>query len=151
MYNVSEKKSTKEGTARSAEANDSMRDNALRTVEEIARVQPQIAHSVTNLQQDTLETSKNMIRTTFEAQKQIASGLNIPLSSQVSEQALQYSNELTDYAARATVVYNQFVINALNAAQENGRIFGRTFDAVAEWNAKVLNAWISFWTSQKRQ
>jgi hypothetical protein len=148
---VSEKKSAKEGTSRAAEASDSMRDNALHTVDEIARIQPQIAHSVTNLQQDTLETSKNIIRTTFEAQKQIATGLNIPLSSQVSEQAAMYSNELTDYAARATVVYNQFVINALNAAQENATIVGRAFDAVTEWNAKVLNTWISLWTARNQQ
>ena len=51
---MSEKKST---TNRTAEINDSMRDNTLRVVDEITKVQPQVAQSVSNLQHDTIEAS----------------------------------------------------------------------------------------------
>jgi hypothetical protein len=148
---MSEKKFTKEGNARVAEVSDTIRDNTLNTVNEIAKVQPQIAQSVSNLQQDTIETSKNMIKTVFDTQKQIASGLNVSMPSQVSEQVVKHSNEIASAFTRATGVYNQLVIDTLDMAQENVRICGKAVDAVTEYNTNILNSWVSFWTAQQRQ
>lgn len=148
---MSEKKFTKEGTVRVAEVNDAIRDNTLRTVDEIAKVQPQVAQSVSSLQQDTIETSKNMIKTAFDAQKQIASGLNVSVPSQVSEQVVKHSNEIANAFARTTGVYNQLVINTLDAARENARIYGKAVDAVTEYNTNILNSWTSFWAAQQQQ
>jgi hypothetical protein len=148
---MSEKKFTKEDTIRVAEVNDAIRDNTLRTVDEITKVQPQVAQSVSSLQQDTIETSKNMIKTAFDAQKQIASGLNVSVPSQVSEQLVRHSNEMAKAFSSATGVYNQFFINALDMARENARIYGKAVDAVTEYNTNILNSWTSFWTAQQRQ
>lgn len=148
---MSEKKFTKEGTVRVAEVNDVIRDNTLRTVDEIANVQPQVAQSVSSLQQDTIETSKNMIKTAFDAQKQIASSLNASVPSQISEQVVKHSNEIANAFARATGVYNQLVINTLDAARENARIYGKAVDAVTEYNTNILNSWTSFWAAQQQQ
>lgn len=148
---MSEKKFTKEGNARVAEVNDTIRDNTLHTVNEIAKVQPQIVQSVSNLQQDTIETSKNMIKTAFDTQKQIASGLNVSMPSQVSEQVVKHSNEIANAFTRATGVCNQLVINTLDMAQEYVRIYGKAVDAVTEYNTNILNSWVSFWTAQQRQ
>ena len=144
---MSEKKSTN----RTAEINDSIRDNTLRAVDEIAKVQPQIAQSVSNLQHDTIETSKNMLKTAFDTQKQIASGLNVSFPSQISEQIAKQSNEITHNFVRATGIYNQLVLSALDAARENTKIYSKTVDAFTEYNANIMNTWTSFWAAQQQQ
>jgi len=147
MYNMSEKKSTN----RTAEINESIRDNTLRVVDEMAKIQPQMAQSVSNIQHDTIETSKNMVKTVFDTQKQIASGLNVSVPSQVSEQITRQSNELTNNFVRATGIYQQLVISALEAARENTRIYSKTVDALTDYNTNILNAWTSFWAAQQQQ
>ena len=57
---------------------DTMRDNLIRTVDEFAKVQPQYSQSISNLQLDYIQTTKNMIQTAFAAQKQFASIMNVP-------------------------------------------------------------------------
>ena len=42
------------------------------------KAQPQYSQSISNLQLDYIQTTKNMIQTTFSAQKQLASTLNVP-------------------------------------------------------------------------
>ena len=144
---MSEKKSTN----RTAEINDSIRDNTLRVVDEIAKVQPLVAQSVSNLQHETIETSKNVVKTAFDTQKQIASGLNVSVPSQISEQVVKQSNEIANNIVRATGIYNQLVVSALDAARENTRIYHKTVDAFTEYNTNILNAWTSFWAAQQQQ
>lgn len=144
---MSEKKSTN----RTAEINENIRDNTLRVVDEMAKVQPQVAQSVSNLQHDTIETSKNMVKTVFDTQKQIASGLNVSVPSQVSEQIMRESNELTNNFVRATGIYQQLVISALEAARENTKIYNKTVEAFTDYNTNILNAWTSFWAAQQQQ
>ena len=57
---------------------DAMRDNLIRTVDEFAKAQPQYSQSISNLQLDYIQTTKNMIQTAFSAQKQLASTINVP-------------------------------------------------------------------------
>ena len=144
---MSEKKSTN----RIAEINDSMRDNTLRVVDEIARVQPQVTQSISSLQLDTIESSKNTVRTAFDTQKQIASGLNLSVQSQVSEQITGPSNEITNNFVRATGIYHRLVLSAVDAARENTKVYSKTVDAFAEYNTNILNAWTSFWDAQQQQ
>jgi hypothetical protein len=144
---MSEKKSTN----RTAEINDSIRDNTLRAVDEIAKVQPQMSQSVSNLQHDTIETSKNIVKTAFDTQKQIASGLNISVPSQVSEQITKQSNEITNNFVTAAGIYNQLVLSALDAARENTKIYAKTVNAFTDYNTNILNAWTSFWGAQQQQ
>ena len=51
---------------------DVTRDNLIRTVDEFAKAQPQYSQSISNLQLDYIQTTKNMIQTAFSAQKQLA-------------------------------------------------------------------------------
>lgn len=144
---MSEKKSMN----RTAEINDSIRDNTLRAVDEIAKVQPQVAQSLSNLQHETIETSKNVVKTAFDTQKQVASGLNVSVPTQVSEQIAKQSNEIANNLVRATGIYNQLVIGALDATRENTKIYSKTVEAFAEYNKNILNAWTSFWAAQQQQ
>jgi len=143
--------SEKKTANRTAEINDSIRDSTLRVVDQFAKDQPQVVQSVSNLQHDTIEASKNMLKTAFDTNKQVASGFNVSVPSQVSEQIAKQSNEITNNFVRTTGIYNQLVINALDAARENTKIYSKTVDAFMEYNTNILKALTSFWAAQQQQ
>jgi hypothetical protein len=133
---------------RTAKISGNERDNTLRRA---ARVQPQMAQSVSNLQHDTIEASKDMIKKAFNSQRQIASGIDVSVPTQVSEQIAKQSHEMTNNFERATGIYNQLGTSVLDAEIENTNIYNKTFAAFVEYNNNMLNAWTSFWIAQQQQ
>jgi len=149
---MSEKRSSRDETTTTAhEVIDTVRDNTLRIADEVAKVQPQLAQSISNLQLDSIQTLRSMIQTTFANQKQIASTLNFPQLPQVSEQLAKQSTEVTNNVIRSVGIFNQLTINVLDAARENVKIYNRTVDAVTDFNNNILKAWTSYWSAQQQQ
>jgi len=103
----------------------------------IAKVQKQSAKSISKLQHDTLEATKDMIKEAFDSQKQIASGLNVSVPTLVSEKIVKQSNEMTDDFERANRNNNQLGI--------------RVQDAFTDYNTSMMNAWASYWGAQQQQ
>ena len=129
---------------------DTMRDNLIRTVDEYAKVQPQYSQSISNLQLDYIQTTKNMIQTSFSAQKQFASAWNVP-GVPYGDLFTRQSNEMTNNAIRSVGINNQLTINALDAARENLKIYNRTVDAVTDFSTNVAKAWTTFFAQQQAQ
>jgi hypothetical protein len=140
---------TKEET-NTPNAIDAVKENFIRTVDEVAKVQPQYLQSISNLQLDYIQTTKNMIQTAFAAQKQVASNLNVP-SLPYADLFVRQANEMTNNSIRAVGINNQLTINALDAARENLKIYNRTVDAVTEFGTNVAKAWTAFYTQQAQQ
>jgi ribosomal protein L16 Arg81 hydroxylase len=124
----------KKSTSRTAKTNANKRTNNLR---KIAKFQQQSARSVSKLQRDAIEATKNMIKEAFVSQKQIASSLNVPVSTQVSKQIVRQSNVMTNDFERATRSNNQLGV--------------RVQDAFTDYNTSMLNAWASYWGAQPQQ
>ena len=140
-------------TASSSDVQDvyeTVKDNFLRTVDEIAKVQPQFSQSISNLQIDYIQTTKNMIQNMASAQKHFTSGLNLPGAGPYSEQLAKQSTELTNNTIRAVGINNQLAINALDAARENLKIYNRTIDAVSDFSTNIVKAWESFFSVQQQ-
>jgi hypothetical protein len=149
---MSEKRLTRdEGTTRTNEVVDTVRDNTLRIADEVAKVHPQFAQSISNLQLDYIQTVRSMIQTAFANQKQVASTLNIPQFQQVSEQIAKHSTEVTSNIIRSVGIFNQLSVNALDAARENVKIYNRTVDAATDFNNNLLKTWTSYWSAQQQQ
>lgn len=151
---MSEKRSTRdEGTTatRTNEVIDTVRDNAVRIVDEVAKAQPQFTQSISNLQLDYIQTVKSMIQTAFANQKQVSSTLNIPQAPQISEQVAKQSTEIANNIIRSVGIFNQLGVNALDAARENVKIYNRTVDAVTDFNNNILKTWTSYWSAQQQQ
>jgi hypothetical protein len=154
---MSEKRTTREEgttittTTRANEVTDIVRDNTLRIVDEVAKVQPQFAQSLSNLQLDNIQTVKSMIQSAFANQKEVALALNIPQAPHLSEQIAKQSTEVTNNLIRSVGIFNQLSINALDAARENVKIYNRTVDAVTDFNNNVLKTWTSYWSAQHQQ
>jgi hypothetical protein len=154
MSSKKEPPSKDEGaTVKAAErrdATDTVRDNTLRIVDEMAKVQPQFFQSMSNLQLDCIQSCKSMVQNTFSTQKQIASAMNIPVPAFVTELFTRQSNEITNNIISSGNIFNQLAINTLDAARENVKIYNRTADAVSDFNNNILKAWGSFWSSQQQ-
>src|SRR5918911_3184966 len=129
---------------------DVTRDNLIRTVDEFAKAQPQYSQSISNLQLDYIQTTKNMIQTSFSAQKQFASAWNVP-GVPYGDLYTRQSNEMTNNAIRSVGINNQLTINALDAARENLKIYNRTVDAVTDFSTNVAKAWMTFLAQQQAQ
>jgi hypothetical protein len=129
---------------------DTLRDNLIRTVDEFAKAQPQYSQSISNLQLDYIQTIKNMIQTTFSAQRQLANTLNVP-SVPYGEVFTRQSNEVTNNAIRSVGINNQLTINALDAARENLKIYNRTVDTMTDFYTNIARAWATFYTQQQQQ
>src|ERR687887_1036670 len=154
---MADKTSGDYNTASKSQARSDMRDvyetvkqNFLRTIDEIAKVQPQFSQSISNLQIDYIQTTKNMIQNVASSQKQFTSGLNIPGVGPYSEQLVKQSTELTNNTIRAVGINNQLTINALDAARENLKIYNRTIDAVTDFSTNIVKAWESFFSVQQQ-
>ena len=149
---MSEKRLTRdEGTTKTSEVIDTVRDNTLRIADEVAKVQPQFAQSISNLQLDYVQTVRSMIQTAFANQKHIASSLNLPQVTQISEPIARQSTEIANNVIRSVGIFNQLSVNALDAARENVKIYNRTVDAVTDFNDNILKAWTSYWSAQQQQ
>lgn len=129
---------------------DTTRDNLIRTVDEFAKAQPQYSQSISNLQLDYIQTTKNMIQTTFSAQKQITSTWNVP-SVPYGEVFTRQSNEITNNAIRSVGINNQLTINALDATRENLKIYNRTIDTLSDFSTNIAKAWTTFYAQQQQQ
>jgi hypothetical protein len=127
--------SRKKSTISTAKINANKRDKTLRR---IAKVQQQSAKSVSKLQRDATEGTMNMIKEAFVSQKQIASSLNVPVPTQVSEQIEKQSKEM---------MTNDFE----RANRSNNQLGVRVQDAFTDYNTTMLNAWASYWGAQQQQ
>ena len=67
-----------------------------------------------------------------------------------AEQFRRQSNEITAQALSVFDTSNQLAINAINAARENVKLYGKAMDAIMEFNNNVANAWSSFFSTEQR-
>jgi hypothetical protein len=133
------------------DVSDTVRDNTLRLIDEMARVQPQISQSISNLQLDYIQTTKNIIQSIFTAQKEFASNINFPqMPAPLSEQVARQATEITNNVIGANTIYSQMAMKSLDAARENVKIYNKTVNAITDYNTNVAKAWGSFWASQQQ-
>jgi hypothetical protein len=131
---------------------DSVKENLLRTVDEMAKAQPQYYQSISNLQLDYIQTAKNIIQTAVAAQKQLlGNSWSIQSPGPYAEQLVNQSNQITNGTIRAVDVNNQLLINSLDTLRENLKVCNRTIDTVTEYNNNVMKAWNSFFSSAEQQ
>jgi hypothetical protein len=131
---------------------DTVKENLARVVDEMAKAQPQFSQSLSNLQIDYIQTTKNVIQNAVSAQKQLAANMNIPsVAVPYSDQFAKQTNEITNNTMRTVGINNQMVINAIDTARENLKIYNRTIDTITDFNNNVAKAWASFFSTQQQQ
>ena len=132
---------------------DTVKENLVRAVDQMASVQPQYSQAFSNLQLDYIQTAKNVIENTISAQKQLVGSWNImPVSTTpYTEQFTRQTNEITNNTLRAVGINNQLVINAVDAARENLKVYNRTVDVVTEFSNNIVKACAAFSATAAQQ
>lgn len=156
MVNNMIEKSKESGNAKTQNALfDSCKENMIRTIDEISKYQPQYTESVSNLQQDCLQVTKDLINRAFATQKTwYSNNAKNPFSTITTQYAEQYrkqSNEVTSQAFNVFDNANQLTLNMLNSARENIKSYGKSLDAVTEFNANLTDTWSNLFTSAQEQ
>jgi hypothetical protein len=136
-----------------------LNENFTRALNEIAKFQPQYLQSISNLQLDFIQTTKNTIQNIMSTQKQMASNNNSrnrfwnipPLSPPIPyiEQFARQLNEFTNNTIRVCNLNNQFTITILDAIRENLNIYNRATDELSKYNTNMVKAWNSFFTAKQ--
>jgi hypothetical protein len=130
----------------SNEIYDTLKENLVKVIDEMAKIQPQFSQSISNLQIDYIQTAKNIIQNAISTQKQFISSWDISADQPYTEQIAKQSTEVTNNTIKAVGINNQLAINALDAARENLKIYNRTIDAVTDFNSNIAKAWESFFS-----
>jgi sugar-specific transcriptional regulator TrmB len=151
MVNTKSEESISRTATGPSEVYDTVRENVIKVIDEMAKVQPQYAQSISNLQLDCIQTVKNTIQTVFSVPKQLAGNLNITVPGTFTEQFAKQANEFTGNLMRTVGTNHQLTINALDAARENVKIYSKTVDAITEFNTNVVKAWTSLYSAQHQQ
>ncbi len=124
---------------------DSVRENFVRAVDQMAKIQPQHAQAFSNLQLDYIQTAKNMIQNTISAQKQLVGNFNtIPISTPYIEQFTRQANEITNNILRAVEINNKLAINSVDMVRENLKMYNQTVDTVTEFATNIAKSCIVF-------
>ena len=166
MTDTNKNKETSTIAQDSSEIFDTYKQGVLKVTEEVSKFQPQYAQSISNLQQEYLQMTKEFVNKVFAAQRNWA-GSNVTSTNNTTfpsspytpyatyapyaEQFRRQSNEITAQALSVFDTSNQLAINAINAARENVKLYGKAIDAVTEFNNNVADAWSSFYSSAQRQ
>ena len=134
-------------------------ENFTRALNEIAKFQPQYLQSISNLQLDFIQTTKNTIQNIISAQKQMSSDNNsrnrfwnippLPLPMPYVEQFARQLNEFTNNTIRVSNLNNQFTITILDAIRENLNIYNRATDELSKYNTNMVKAWNSFFAAKQ--
>jgi hypothetical protein len=136
------------------DALDTYKQNALRTVDEMAKYQPQYAESISNLQQEYLQITRETITMTFAVQKSwYASVRNpyMPATLPYAEQFKKQSDEATSQAFQVFGTANKLVLDSFNVTRENIKLYTKTCEAMYEYNANLAKTWSDYFTSTQRQ
>ena len=98
VNNKSKDESSAIGSSNATHVFDTVKENFVRAVDEMAKVQPQYSQAFSNLQLDFIQTTKNMIQNTISSQKQLVGSWNVmPVSTTpYTEQFTRQSNEITN-------------------------------------------------------
>jgi|SRR5829696_2975323 len=151
--NKSKDESNTAGSGSASHVFDTVKENLVRAVDQMANVQPQYAQAFSNLQLDYIQTAKNVIQNTISAQKQLVGSWNIMSVSTIpyAEQFTRQTNENTNNALKAVDINNKLAINTVDAARENLRIYNRTVDAVTEFSNNMAKVCTTFSTAAAQQ
>ena len=143
----------------SSEIFDTYKQGVLKVTEEVSKFQPQYAEAISKLEQEYIQLIKQFVDKVFAAQRNWAGG-NITSTSTTfpswtytpyAEQFRKQSNEITAQSLSVFNTSNQLALNALNAARENLKLYGKAMESIMEYNNNVANAWSVFQTSAQRQ
>lgn len=125
---------------------DTIQNRVIDITNEIAKVQPQYAQSLSNLQVEYFEATKSVMQnvsnlcTFFENNW----NNNNKRSAIYSEEIKNQVNIFTDNIVRAYEIWNQITLNSIDISKENIKICTEAMSSIESHNRDLISSWNSF-------
>src|SRR6476619_1266725 len=118
---------------------ETYKQGVLKFTEAISKFQPKYAEAISRIQEEYIQLTKGFVDKVFAAQRNwvggnVASttGTTVPswTYTPYAEQFKRQSDQVSAQALSVFDTYNQQAINALNAATENLKLFGKAMESI---------------------
>mgnify|MGYP001188959982 FL=1 len=110
----------------------------------INREIPKYHQSITDLQQQCIQTCENTMKSVISIQKEIVNKAGI--SANIPDVALNAIRETNDGINKVYSVQNQIVQTALDATKQNIKTLNDNTKAFTDLNKNIIQSWISVFT-----
>ncbi|MCI4432790.1 MAG: hypothetical protein JHC41_04215 [Nitrosopumilus sp.] len=110
----------------------------------INREIPKYHQSITDLQQQCIQTCENTMKSVISIQKEIVNKAGI--SANIPDVALTAIRETNDGINKVYSVQNQIVQTALDATKQNIKTLNDNTKAFTDLNKNIIQSWISVFT-----
>ncbi|MGI0022419.1 MAG: hypothetical protein ACRD9Q_06110 [Nitrososphaeraceae archaeon] len=113
---------------------------------EIAKVQPQYAQSLSNLQVEYFEATKNVIQNVSNLQNTFLdnSWNNFDNRSAIyTEQIKNQVNIFTENFMRACEIWNQITLNSIDISKENIKMYTQALTSMESYHRNLITSWNS--------
>lgn len=117
------------------------KQNVERLFDGVRQSVPKYHQSITNVQQEYLQTFENIAHSTFELQRDAIKKSGVPTG--MPEAAARTMNDVSDEVAKAVSIGNQMVLATMDAAQQNAKMYNDNAKSFASLNRDILRSWIS--------
>lgn len=110
----------------------------------ISREVPKYHQSVTDLQQQCMQTCENTMKSFLSVPKEIVNRTGIDAT--IPDAALNIIRETSDGINKVHSVQNQIVQTSIDAAKQNIQTFNDNAKAFTELNKNIIQSWMSVFT-----
>ena len=110
----------------------------------INREIPKYHQSITDLQQQCIQTCENTMKSVISIQKEIVNKAGI--NANIPDVALNAIRETNDGINKVYSVQNQIVQTALDATKQNIKTLNDNTKAFTDLNKNIIQSWISVFT-----
>jgi len=104
--------------------------------------------SVSDLQQEIVESRKNNVESAISLQKTMADKLGI--NTKIPDESLDIARNFAEQTTKAWNIQNQLVLTSLETLSKNIQAFNDNSQTFAEMNGKLIDFWASI-IKQKNQ
>ncbi len=112
----------------------------------IRQTVPQYHQSITNIQQEYIQTYKNIIDSAIALQREYAEKTGI--TTDIPETALKGIHDATEKFAKAVSIQNRVTLATMDAAQQNIKIFNDNAKSFVDLSRNILQYWIPALTTK---
>ena len=121
-------------------------ENVDRLFNGIKQSVPQYHQSITNVQQEYLQAYENMVDSSITLQKEYVKKTGI--AADVPEATLKVIHDTTEEFVKAASIHNQIALATIDVTQQNIKTFNDNAKSFADLNRKILQSWISVFTTK---
>ena len=107
---------------------------------------PQYHQSITNVQQEYLQTYENLVGSTITLQKEYAKKAGI--ATNIPQTTLKVIHDTTEEFVKAASIQNQITLATIDATQQNIKTFNDNAKSFVDLNRNILQSWITAFTTK---